>query len=1055
MTGVLVAHRGEIALRIIRAAHARGLRAVAVHAADEPDAAHVRAADEAVALDGTGSAPFLDAAQVVDAAVRTGCHLLHPGYGFLSEDPALAWLCAERGVGFVGPSPDTLELLGDKTSARLLAERLGIPVLGATRNDPTDAEALTFLRAAGAVMVKARAGGGGRGMRVVSDPDLLLGALARCRSEAERAFARAGVYLEAFLPRTRHVEVQLLGDGHEVAVLGDRDCSVQRRHQKMIEIAPAVTVPAEVRECLAADAHRLGTEVGLTGLATVEFLVDADRDEYVFLEVNPRLQVEHPVTEEVLGLDLVGAQLAVAEGAALAELALPTTPHGISVEARITLTGPPSGPVGRFAVPAGVRVETHVEQGRTVAADYDPLLAKVVVLEPGGDLAAAVDGLDAALAELVLEGVPTDLPRLRDLLARPELRKGEVVTTWVDELAAPESGAAGDPANSTAESTAVRTAVTGTVVALPAQVGARVRRGTPLVVVEAMKMEHEVTAPVAGIVRALHPAVGDRVCQDETVAELEALAEEDHDEAPVAVDPAHVRADLADVRRRHAVGTDESRPAAVAKRRRLGKRTARENVAALCDPGTDLREYGALVIAAQRTRRPVEELERNTPADGLVAGFGTVHDRPVAVLAHDYTVLAGTQGVQVHKKTERLFELAGRRGTPVVVFAEGGGGRPGDVDNAAKATGMDLGTFVALGRLNGLVPTVAIASGRCFAGNAALAGACDLVIATEDVNLGMGGPAMIEGGGLGRFSPEEIGPLAVQVANGVVDVAVADEAEAADVARRYLSYFQDPAAEWECADQRLLRHVVPEDRHRVFDVRALVDLLCDTGSVLELRRGFGGAVVTALVRIEGRPVGLLANDGAVGGGALDADAADKAARFLQLCDAHGLPVLSLCDTPGFLVGPDAERAGGVRHFGRLFVTGPNLSVPLCTVVVRKAYGLGGQAMAGGGFRVPDAIVGWPTAEFGAMGPEGAVTLGYRRELEAIEDPERRRARYDELLADYVAQGSAVNAASVFELDDVIDPADTRSWVSGVLDTRTQTDGTAPRLAPTRRRIDTW
>jgi acetyl-CoA carboxylase carboxyltransferase component len=314
----------------------------------------------------------------------------------------------------------------------------------------------------------------------------------------------------------------------------------------------------------------------------------------------------------------------------------------------------------------------------------------------------------------------------------------------------------------------------------------------------------------------------------------------------------------------------------------------------------------------------------------------------------------------------------------------------------------------------------------------------------------MGGPAMIEHGGLGRFAPEEIGPLDVQVANGVVDLAVADEAEAAEVARRYLSYFQGPVAEWDCVDQRLLRHVVPQDRHRVFAIRELVDLLCDEDSVLELRRGFGDAVVTALVRIEGTPMGVVANDGARGGGALDSDAADKMARFLQLCDAHGLPVLSLCDTPGFLVGPDAERAGGVRHFGRLFVTAPNLSVPLCTVVVRKAYGLGGQAMTGGGFRVPDAIVGWPTAEFGAMGPEGAVTLGYRRELDAIEDPDRRRARYEELLADYIAQGSAVNAASVFELDDVIDPADTRAWVRATLADRQPVDRAAQR-----RRIDTW
>ena len=1055
MPGLLIANRGEVALRITRSARARGLRVVAVHAADEADALHVRAADAAAALDGSGPAPFLDIEQIVAAAVRTGCHLLHPGYGFLSEDAGLARRCAQVGVGFVGPAPEVLDLLGDKGAARDLARRLDVPVLEAVDGAPTDAEAVAFLRDLGpgaAVVVKARAGGGGRGMRVVRDPDLLAGALARCRSEAARAFGRDGVLVERYLPRARHVEVQLLGDGRDVVVLGDRDCSVQSRHQKMIEIAPAVTVPEVVRARLADAARRLGTHVGLAGLATVEFLVDADSGEHRFLEVNPRLQVEHPVTEEVVGIDLVDAQLGVAEGLRLAHLQLPETivARGVAVEARIVVTAATDEPLRRFAPPSDVRVETHAEQGRPVATAYDPLLAKVVVRDASGDLAAATDTLRAALARFVIDGVPTDLERLQDLLGRSELRKGQVTTAWADELLDPV------PQDAGAGLAVVRSAISGTVVAVPGTVGARMRRGEAIVVVEAMKMEHEIAAPISGTLRTCQPAVGDVVADGDVVAEIVPgpAPEPVTDDRPGVPDPARIRADLADVLRRHAVGRDAHRPDAVAKRHRLGKRTARENVAALCDAGTGLREYGALAVAAQRTRRPVEELEQTTPADGLVAGLGSVHGRPVAVLAHDYTVLAGTQGLQVHRKAERLFELAARRRTPVVVFAEGGGGRPGDVDNAAKATGMDLGTFVALGRLNGVVPTVAIASGRCFAGNAAMAGACDLLIATADVALGMGGPAMIEHAGLGRFAPEDIGPLAVHVANGVVDVAVADEAEAADVARRYLSYFQGPESAWDCADQRLLRHVVPEDRHRVFDLRTLVDLLCDSRSVLELRRGFGDAVLTALCRIEGRPLGIVANDGSRGGGAIDSDAADKMARFLQLCDAHGLPVVTLCDTPGFLVGPAAERAAGVRHFARLFATGPNLAVPLCTVVLRKAYGLGGQAMAGGNFRVPDAIVAWPTAQFGAMGPEGAVTLGYRRELDAIADPQRRRERFDELLAGYVAHGSAVNAASVFELDDVIDPADTRAWIRDTL-TRRAPPPRDPEPRRPRRRIDTW
>jgi acetyl-CoA carboxylase carboxyltransferase component len=521
---------------------------------------------------------------------------------------------------------------------------------------------------------------------------------------------------------------------------------------------------------------------------------------------------------------------------------------------------------------------------------------------------------------------------------------------------------------------------------------------------------------------------------------------------PVAVvnTPDLDRSDIRHNETRHAQTLDAARPQAVAKRHARGKRTARENIADLLDENS-FHENGALTIAAQRSRRTIDDLEANTPADGVVTGFGTVDGVPVAVLAYDYSVLAGTQGLQGHKKAERLFTLAARRRAPVVIFAEGGGGRPGDTDNLAKATGMDLATFVALGRLNGQVPTVAIASGRCFAGNAALVGMCDVVIATSDTNLGLGGPAMIEGGGLGIVRSEEIGPLQTQYANGVVDVAVTDEAEATEAARRHLSYFTHPVIDRRsCSDQAQLRTVIPERRTRTFDIRTVVATVSDTDSVFELRAGFGLGMVTALARIEGRAVGMVANNGAHRGGAIGADEADKAARFLQLCDAHQVPVVTLCDTPGFMVGPDSERTATVRHVARLFVLAPNLRVPLCTVIIRKSYGLGGQAMAGGSFRVPDAIVAWPTAELGAMGPEGAVQLGFRRELEQIDDPAEHARVYQGYLDDYERQGKPANAASVFEIDDVIDPSETRSWISTTFAGHDRSD-----TQPTRVRIDTW
>ncbi len=491
------------------------------------------------------------------------------------------------------------------------------------------------------------------------------------------------------------------------------------------------------------------------------------------------------------------------------------------------------------------------------------------------------------------------------------------------------------------------------------------------------------------------------------------------------------RADLAAVRERHAKGLDEARPEAVAKRREKGRRTARENLAELVDEDTYV-EYGPLLFAAQERRRPREELIAQTPADGLVAGVGEVEGNPCVAMSYDYTVLAGTQGMRGHQKKDRLFELAERRRLPVVLFAEGGGGRPGDVDMPIVA-GLDCRAFHLFARLSGRVPTVGIASGYCFAGNAALLGCCDVTIATEDSSIGMGGPAMIEGGGLGVYAPEEIGPIEVQHANGVVDLRVADDREAVAAAKRYLSYFHGPAEQFAAPDQRLLREVLPEQRRRVYEVRRAITTLCDEDSVLELRDGFGAGIVTALARVEGCTLGVLANNPAHLGGAIDADAADKAARFLTLCDAFALPVLFLCDTPGFMVGPAAERTATVRHFARLFTVGANLEVPFGTIVLRKGYGLGAQAMAGGSFKAPLFTIGWPTSEFGGMGLEGAVRLGMRRELEAIADDAERERVFQATVAAAYEHGRGVNMAAYGEIDDVIDPADSRRWIATLFD----------------------
>jgi acetyl-CoA carboxylase carboxyltransferase component len=611
--------------------------------------------------------------------------------------------------------------------------------------------------------------------------------------------------------------------------------------------------------------------------------------------------------------------------------------------------------------------------------------------------------------------------------------------------------------------TDVRSPLQGTVVRVAASVGEPVGVSSPVVVIESMKMEHVVEAGDAGVVGTVAVAAGDAVQRGDLLAVISAgpgsasgssgpsRSSDVHvAEGPVLRADGGVRADLAEVVERHRVGLDTARPEAVERRRRTGQRTARENVDDLCDPDSFV-EYGPLVIAAQRRRRPVAELIERTPADGLVAGVGTVGGRPTAVLAYDYTVLAGTQGLQNHRKKDRLFDVIARQRLPVVFFAEGGGGRPGDTDGTG-ASGLDVPAFQLWGGLSGLVPLVGIASGRCFAGNAAILGCCDVIIATEGTNIGMGGPAMIEGGGLGVFAPEEVGPMEVQVPNGVVDVAVAGEAEAVAVARRYLSYFAGPSEQWEYGDPEALRTLIPENRRQVYDVRTVVEALADTGSVLELRPAFAPGMVTALARVEGRPLGIVANNPTHLAGAIDAGGADKAARFMQLCDAFDVPLLFLCDTPGIMVGPDAERTALVRHVSRLFVTGASLTVPFGTIVLRKGYGLGAQAMAGGSFKAPLFCVAWPTGEVGGMGLEGAVRLGFRRELDAIDDPAERERAFDEMVAAAYEHGKAIESATHFEIDDVIDPADSRRWIVRAL---ASAPPPAPREGKKRPFVDTW
>jgi len=1130
---LLVANRGEIAIRILRAAADRGVRTVAVYSEDDAASLHTRRADRAVPLTGRGPRAYLDAEQMVALARQNDCEAVHPGYGFLSESAGFAALCSDRGLRFVGPSPRLLALFGDKARARAVAQRCGVPVLRGTEG-PTDlAGARAFfasLAPGRAAVVKAIAGGGGRGMRVVASEAELADAFERCRSEAAAAFGCPDVYLEEFVARARHLEVQIAGDAAgNVAHLWERECSLQRRYQKLVEVAPSPALAPELRDRLIEAALRLAREERYENLGTFEFLVDceasSDPIRFAFIEANPRLQVEHTVTEAITGVDLVGVQLELAAGTPLSQLGLEEPPRsrGFAMQLRINMETmgadgtprPGGGVLAAFDPPAGpgVRVDSFGYRGYATVPSFDSLLAKVVVHSTSPNFRDLVGKAYRALCEFQIEGVATNLPFLQNLLSHPDVAAGRMHTRFVEEHAAllataPEAGhrrlffdtesgsverashlagaqidasdplavldfgrgaapsrqpappaaTATPPVAGPAGTRAVEAPVQGTVVSVEVAVGSAVAAGQPLVVMEAMKMEHVVAAPAGGIVREIGVAVGDTLYAGHPLLFLEETdVEGEYGAETGEIDPDYIRPDLADVIGRHRVGLDEKRPEAVARRRKTMQRTARENVADLCDPDSFI-EYGPLVIAAQRRRRSVDDLIKRTPADGLVAGIGTVnadlvgpHAARCVVMSYDYTVLAGTQGQQNHRKKDRMFELAERWRLPLVFLAEGGGGRPGDTDGLSMA-GLDCMAFHFFGRLSGLVPLVGITSGRCFAGNAAILGCCDVVIATAGANIGMGGPAMIEGGGLGIFRPEDVGPLDVQRANGVVDIAVADEAEAVAAAKRYLSYFQGPLSDWECADQRLLRSAIPENRLRIYDVRRVIEILADAGSVLELRRDFGDGMITALIRIEGHPVGLIANNPSHLAGAIDSPGADKATRFMQLCDAFDLPILTLCDTPGMMVGPEVEKTALVRHCCRMFVVGSTVTVPMFTIVLRKCYGLGAQAMAAGSLKAPFFTVSWPTGEFGGMGLEGAVKLGYRSELAAIEDPAERATRFEEMVERMYQHGKAVNTASHFEFDDVIDPAESRTWITRALRSVPPPE---PRSGKKRPCIDTW
>ncbi len=1071
---LLIANRGEIAIRIARTAADLGVETLAIYSPDDARSLHVRHTDEAVELEGRGVAAYLDFEQIIKIAKRTGCDSIHPGYGLLSERMDFAAACEENGIVFVGPLAKTISQQGDKVLARALAKSANVPVTEGVDGIASADDVRTFFQSQGGapIMLKAVNGGGGRGMRVVRNDGEIDAAFDQCRAEALGAFGEDALYAERFLPAVRHIEVQIVGDGNDVIHLWERDCSVQRRNQKIIELAPAPRLDSDLRANLLQSAVAIGKACNFRGLATVEFLVDceaSDANAYFFMETNPRIQVEHTVTEEVLGLDLVAIQLRVASGETLADIGLSQDsvgePLGYAVQARINSESiaadgsvvPMSGQLSAFepASGPGVRVDSYGYRGYTTNPNFDSLLAKLIVHSRSGDLATLMDRTVRALSEFHIGGLETNIPFLQALLELPQLRDWDVTVSGVEaklkEIVASgietgrtryfeDASADAQAAHAVEEdypegSTPVLAPMQAVVVSLQLEEGATFQAGDVLAVIEAMKMQQEVRAESAGTVLRLLREPGDLVGAHQAILLVEEGESDGSDrKAEEEIDLDHIRPDLARLQERINATLDVTRPEAVERRRSRGQRTARENVADLCDPGS-FAEYGQLAIAGQRRKRGVEALIKASPADGIITGIGTVNgDMPgsrkssVAVLAYDATVMAGTQGIFGHKKTDRILEIALEQDLPLVFYTEGGGGRPNDDDfDDIIRSGLNIKTFSLLAQID--QPRIGVNAGFCFAGNAAVFASCDIKIAAKDSWIGLGGPAMVEAGGLGAYSPKEIGPSEVQAKTGLLDIVAEDEEQATALARQVLSYFQGPTESWEAADQRLLRHAIPENRKRVYDIHKVIHTLADSGSFLELKPDFCGGMITGLVRIEGHPMGLIANNPMHLGGALDAGASAKAASFITLCGKLDLPVISLCDTPGFMVGPDSEKQGGVGAAGSLISAGSRLETPIFFVTLRKGYGLGAMAMSGGGFTKPVFAISWPTGEFGPMGLEGGVELGYKTELDATETPAERQELFDRLVAKAYEEGGAINVASLTEIDAVIDPKDTREWIA--------------------------
>ncbi len=842
---VLIANRGEIAIRIARAAASLGVDSVAVFTRPDSMSLHTKLADAAREIGGDAISGYLDVEAIIAAAKASGSDSVHPGYGFLSENTFFAERCKAEGLHFIGPSPKSLKLFGDKVAARAFAQAQGIPVIPGTPAQSSAEEAKESAKTIGyPVMLKASAGGGGRGMRVVTKADEMDDAFARCQSEAEAAFGDRAVFLEKIVPRPRHIEVQVLGDGKGVVHLYERDCSVQLRNQKVVEVAPAPNLDGGLRQRILDDAVKLARAAEYENAGTVEFLVNPETAEHFFIECNPRIQVEHTITEQVTGFDLVEAQFRIAAGATLAALGLADqkavgTPRGFAVQARVVAQG--TGTLSAYREPTGpgVRVDACGYVGLAPPPQFDPLLAKLICQSSSsGCFASAVDRTRRALDEFHIVGVPTNGDQLRAILAHPEFRAGNARTTLLAEAIEPAKaktgaiqfldqqvaglgrgrGAGAPPPRPLPVPTgheAIESPHAGSVVAINAREGSEVKAGDLLFVVSAMKMETSVAAPCSGTIATLAQlAVGDVVDGGRILAVIKPAAGATRT-APVPaadegwtpmLDKLVALQEIA--HKRLAPG---SKDPGVVRQRNRRKLTCRERIDGLLDPGS-FREVGSL--AGFATFDEDGNVAEFTPASH-VGGQGRIDDRPCIVCADDFTSRGGHADGAIGHKSRYLDQLSIELRTPSIRLLDGssGGGsvatmvpkqdgsasakestgaikagRPRVVGGGGSFLPGHLGSTFYTEQLAS-VPVVNVLLGSVVGIGAAKAVLGHFSVMVRDISqLFVAGPPVVSHAMGYDVTKEDLGGWHIHCRNGSVDNLAESEEEAMAQTRRFLSY---------------------------------------------------------------------------------------------------------------------------------------------------------------------------------------------------------------------------------------------------------------------------